>query len=187
MAGLANVTQEILKVAQDKAKAVQEQAQAGVARIAGDAASKIAEIEEKEAKKRTEEEVERLKRQEISSAELESKKIVLSKKKDVLARAFDETLSDLENAPADKKLEQYRAMVKAVKGIIDNPKAIMSDQDSFTAEDLGVSSVEKDGRIKAGLILRSEDGQVEVDMQYSTILQSIWNREIKTVSSILFG
>jgi V/A-type H+-transporting ATPase subunit E len=186
MAGLANVTQEILKVAQDKAKAVQEQAQAEVARIAGDAASKIAEIEEKEAKKRTEE-VERLKRQEISSAELESKKIVLSKKKDVLARAFDETLSDLENAPADKKLEQYRAMVKAVKGIIDNPKAIMSDQDSFTAEDLGVSSVEKDGRIKAGLILRSEDGQVEVDMQYSTILQSIWNREIKTVSSILFG
>ena len=186
MAGLANVTQEILKVAQDKAKAVQEQAQAEVARIAGDAASKIAEIEEKEAKKRTEE-VERLKRQEISSAELESKKIVLSKKKDVLARAFDETLSDLENAPADKKLEQYRAMVKAVKGVIDNPKAIMSDQDSFTAEDLGVSSVEKDGRIKAGLILRSEDGQVEVDMQYSTILQSIWNREIKTVSSILFG
>ena len=186
MAGLANVTQEILKVAQDKAKAVQEQANAEVARIAGDAASKIAEIEEKEAKKRTEE-VERLKRQEISSAELESKKIVLSKKKDVLARAFDETLSDLENAPADKKLEQYRAMVKAVKGVIDNPKAIMSDQDSFTAEDLGVSSVEKDGRIKAGLILRSEDGQVEVDMQYSTILQSIWNREIKTVSSILFG
>jgi V/A-type H+-transporting ATPase subunit E len=186
MAGLANVTQEILKVAQDKAKAVQEQAQAEVARIAGDAASKIAEIEEKEAKKRTEE-VERLKRQEISSAELESKKIVLAKKKDVLARAFNETLSDLENAPADKKLEQYKAMVKAVKGIIENPKAIMSDQDSFTAEDLGVSSVEKDSRIKAGLILRSEDGQVEVDMQYSTILQSIWNREIKTVSSILFG
>ena len=186
MAGLANVTQEILKVAQDKAKAVQEQASAEVARIAGDAASKIAEIEEKEAKKRTEE-VERLKRQEISSAELESKKIVLAKKKDVLARAFNETLSDLENAPAEKKLAQYKAMVKAVKGIIDNPKAIMSDRDSFTAEDLGVSSVEKDSRIKAGLILRSEDGQVEVDMQYSTILQSIWNREIKTVSSILFG
>ncbi len=186
MAGLANVTQEILKVAQDKAKAVQEQASAEVARISADASSKIAEIEEKEAKKRTEE-VERLKRQEISSAELESKKIVLAKKKDVLARAFSETLSDLENAPAEKKLAQYKAMVKAVEGIIDNPKAIMSDRDSFTAEDLGVSSVEKDSRIKAGLILRSEDGQVEVDMQYSTILQSIWNREIKTVSSILFG
>ena len=43
MAGLANVTQEILKVAQDKAKAVQEQAQAEVARIAGDAALGVAD------------------------------------------------------------------------------------------------------------------------------------------------
>ena len=73
------------------------------------------------------------------------------------------------------------------KKIIDNPKALMSEKDDFSAADLGVSSVEKDGRIKAGLILQSEDGDVEVDLQYSTILQAIWDREIKSVSDILFG
>ena len=78
-------------------------------------------------------------------------------------------------------------MVEAAKKIIDNPKAIMSEKDDFSAADLGVASVEKDGRIKAGLILQSEDGSVEVDLQYSTILQAIWDREIKSVSDILFG
>ena len=78
-------------------------------------------------------------------------------------------------------------MVEVAKKIIDNPKAIMSAKDSFTAADLGVSSVEKDERIAAGLILQSEDGTVEVDLQYSTILQAIWDREIKSVSDILFG
>ncbi|MBR3475954.1 MAG: hypothetical protein IKH39_02165 [Candidatus Methanomethylophilaceae archaeon] len=186
MAVLANVTQEILKTAEDEVSRIKAEAQAEAEKILADASSKVAELEQKEAKKR-DEEVERLKRQEISSAELESKKIVLAKKKEVLAKAFDQTLSDLENAPAEKKLEQYRAMVKKVKDIIPNPKAIMSVNDNFTAEQLGVSSVTKDERVAAGLILQSEDGQVEVDMQYSTILQSIWNREIKTVSSILFG
>ena len=186
MAVLANVTQEILKTAEDEVSRIKAEAQAEAEKILSDASSKVAELEQKEAKKR-DEEVERLKRQEISSAELESKKIVLAKKKEVLAKAFDQTLSDLENAPAEKKLEQYRAMVKKVKDIIPNPKAIMSVNDNFTAEQLGVSSVTKDERVAAGLILQSEDGQVEVDMQYSTILQSIWNREIKTVSSILFG
>ncbi len=186
MAVLANVTQEILKTAEDEVSRLKADAKAEADKILADAESKIAELEEKEAKKR-DEEVERLKRQEISSAELESKKIVLAKKKDILAKAFDETLSELENAPAEKKLEQYKAMVKKVKEVIPDPKAVMSVNDSFTAEQLGVSEVIKDPRVVSGLILQSQDGQVEVDMQYSTILQSIWNREIKTVSDILFG
>lgn len=183
---LANVTQEILKAADDKAVAIKAEADAEIAKINADADAKISEMKEKEDKK-LKEAIERLSRQELSSAELESKKIVLAKKKDLLAEAFESTLADLENAPSDKKLAQYKAMVEAAKKIIDSPKAIMSENDSFTAAELGVTSVEKDSRITAGLILQSEDGQVEVDMQYSTLLQSIWDREIKSVSDILFG
>ncbi len=183
---LANVTQEILKAADEKAAALKAEADAEIAKINADADVKISEMKDKEDKK-LKEAIERLSRQELSSAELESKKIVLAKKKDLLADAFESTLADLENASSDKKLVQYKAMVEAAKKIIENPKAIMSENDSFTAADLGVSSVEKDSRITAGLILQSEDGQVEVDMQYSTLLQSIWDREIKSVSDILFG
>ena len=38
-----------------------------------------------------------------------------------------------------------------------------------------------------GIIFESEDGTLEVDMQYRTILQTIWDREIKSISDILFG
>ena len=183
---LANVTQEILKAADEKAAAIKAEADAEIAKINAAADAKIAETKEKE-DKRLKEAVERLSRQELSSAELESKKIVLAKKKEILKEAFDSALSELENASDDAKLKQYRAMVEVAKTIIENPKALMSEKDSFTAADLGVFSVEKDSRIAAGLILQSEDGQMEVDMQYSTILQSIWDREIKTVSDILFG
>ncbi len=182
---LANVTQEIFKAADEKVAAIKAEADAEIAKINADADARIAETKEKE-DKRLKEAIERLNRQELSSAELESKKIVLAKKKELLTEAFESTLADLVNAPSDVKLAQYKAMVKVAKKIIDSPKAIISENDQFTAADLGVTSVEKDGRIKAGLIFQSEDGDVEVDLQYSTILQAIWDREIKSVSDILF-
>lgn len=183
---LANVTQEISRDADAKAAALKAEADAEVAKITADAEAKIAELKEKEDKK-LKEAIERLERQELSSAELESKKIVLAKKKEILAQTFDSMLADLEGASAAEKLTQYKAMVKVAKGIIENPRALMSEKDDFTAAELGVSEVVKDSKISSGLIFQSEDGSVEVDMQYSTILQSIWDREIKKVSDILFG
>ena len=183
---LANVTQEISRSADEKAAALKAEADAEVARIQADADRKIAELKEKE-EKMTADEIERLNRQEMSSAELESKKLVLAKKKEIMSKVYDETLSGLENASAEVKLAQYKNMVEKAKKIIDNPKALMSEDDSFSAADLGVSSVGTDSRIKGGLILQSEDGTVEVDMQYSTLLQEIWSEQIKAVSDILFG
>ena len=101
---LANVTQEILKSADDRAAAIKAQADAEIAKISADADAKISEMKDKEDKK-LKEAVERLSRQELSSAELESKKIVLAKKKELLTEAFDGTLADLENASSDVKLE----------------------------------------------------------------------------------
>lgn len=183
---LDNVTKEIMASADKEASEIKSQADAEVKVILAEANALISDMKEKEDKK-LKEAVERLKRQELSSAELESKKIVLSKKKEILAKAFETVLADLETAPEDVKLEQYKKMVESAKTVIDKPKALISEKDSFTAKDLGVKSVAKDPRIRAGMILQSEDGTVEVDMQYETVLQAIWDREIKALSDILFG
>lgn len=163
-----------------------EEANTEIKKINANADARISEIEKIEGEK-LKEAIERLDRQEISSAELESKKIILSKEKDILNKVFDTTLAGLENASREVKLAQYQAMVKIAKGIISNPKVLISPNDTFTAMDLGVESVDKDSRITAGIILQSNDKQVEVDMQYSTLLQSIWDCEIKSVFNILFG
>jgi len=182
---LDNVVKEIQASADRQAYDIVSQAKAEVKAILAEADVQISDMKEKE-DKRLKEEVERLKRQELSSAELESKKIVLSKKKEILAKAFETVLADLESAPRDEKLEQYKKMIKSAKTVIDKPKALISPKDDFTAKELGVKSVETDPKIRAGLILQSEDNTVEVDMQYETILQAIWNREIKAMSDILF-
>ncbi|MDR0309285.1 MAG: hypothetical protein LBH88_00800 [Candidatus Methanoplasma sp.] len=183
---LDNVTKEIMASADKQSADIRLQAAAEVKAILAEADALISDMKEKE-DKRLKETIERLKRQELSSAELESKKIILSKKREILAKAFEKALADLESAPRDVKLEQYKSIVKSVKAVIDKPKVIMSPKDDFTAKDLGVKSVEKDPKITAGLILQNEDDTIEVDMQYATILQAIWNREIKALSDILFG
>lgn len=183
---LDDVKMEICRSAEESAAAVKASADAEIAKIMADADAQISTMKTKE-EKRLKEAIENLDRQEISSAELESKKIVLAKKKEILARAFTETLAELESAPVDKKLVQYKKMVEASKQVIDKPKAYHAKGESFTAKDLGVSSVAVDDRITGGLVLESEDGTIQVDMQYKTILQTIWDREMKSLSDILFG
>ncbi len=183
---LDNVTKEIIASADTKVAEITVQQTVELKRIQAEADAAISEMKEKEDKK-LKDAIELLKRQELSSADLESKKIVLSKKKEILAKAFETALNDLESASSEEKLKQYREMVESAKTVIDKPKAFISKNDKFTASQLKVSSVEVDPRIRAGIILQSEDGTIEVDMQYETLLQTIWDREIKTLSDILFG
>lgn len=183
---LDSVTKEIQASAEASVAKLREEQAAEIAAINQKADAQIADMKEKQAKKVAAAK-ETLSRQERSSAELESKKVVLSKKKEVLNQAYEAALESLENAPAAKKLAYYKAMVKSAKKIIAEPKALMSEKDSFSAADLGVKSVEKDPKVRSGLILQSEDGQIEVDMQFDVILRGIWDSNLKQISDILFG
>ena len=100
---LESVTKEIEASAQASAAKIREEQAAEIKAINDQADAQIAEMKEKQDKK-VAETVGTLARQERSSAELESKKVVLSKKKEVLNRAFEAALANLENMPADKKL-----------------------------------------------------------------------------------
>ncbi len=183
---LDSVKTEIDKSAADAVAAIKAEASAEVAKILAEADKEIAVKKEKE-DKRLEEAVERLRRQELSSAELESKKVVLAKKKEILEKAFASALASLEGASDAEKLKQYKEMIDANKGVIKNPKVYVPKGSKIKAVDLGVSSVEEDGMITGGIILESEDGTIQLDLQYKTLLQTIWEREIKSLSDILFG
>ena len=183
---LDSVTKEIMASAEAQIARIQKEQAKEIQAINAEADAQIAEMKATQ-DKRVAEAKETLARQERSSAELESKKLVLSKKKELLAEAFESALEQLEAMPADKKLAYYKAMVASAKDIIPEPKAFISEKDKFSAADLGVKSVEKDPRISAGLILQSEDGKFEVDMQYRVLLQNIWDSNLKQLSDILFG
>ena len=182
---LDSVTKDIMDSANASVAAIEAERDAEVAKIMAETDSVISDMKKKEDKRRKEA-VEQLGRQMLSSAELESKKIILSKKKEILDKAFAESLASLESASAATKKKQYKKMVDAVKMVTDDPKAYCSKDEKMTAEDIGVSKLEKVSEITGGLILESEDGTVQVDMQYKTILQTVWDREMKVLSDILF-
>ena len=183
---LDSVKEDITRSAQETVKAINAERDAEISKIKAEADKVVSDMKMKE-EKRLKEAIEHLGRQEVSSAELESKKIVLAKKKEILTQAFNETLDGLENAPAKVKKEQYKKMVDAAKKVIAEPKAYCAKGETIKAEDLGVSSLTKVDSITGGLILESKDGTIQVDMQYRTILQTVWDREMKALSDILFG
>ncbi|MDR2865889.1 MAG: hypothetical protein LBV13_00565 [Methanomassiliicoccaceae archaeon] len=183
---LDNVTKDIRDSAKASAASIGAERDAEVARIMAEADAVISDMKVKE-DKRLKEVIEQLGRQTLSSAELESKKIVLSKKKEMLEKAFAESLRSLESASAATKKKQYKQMVDAAMKVIDDPKAYCSKDEGITAADIGVSKLEKVAGITGGLILESKDGTIQVDMQYKTILQTVWDSELKGLSDILFG
>ncbi len=175
-----------MEAAEAQAAAIRKDGEAEAAKLLSQAEAAVSEMKEKE-ENRLEDVVGRLTRQELSSAELESKKVVLAKKKEILDRSFDETLADLESADAKTKKKYYGMMVAAAKGVIDDPKAYCPPSEGKNLKGLEVSEVIEDPSVVSGLILESVDGLVRLDMQFRNLLSAVWEREIKSLSDILFG
>ncbi len=183
---LDSVRKDILESAEAQADEQMRVARDEAAAILAEADQTISEMREKEGK-RLEEALERLRRQELSSAELESKKIVLARQKEILNRAFQESLSALEASNAATKKRHYAAMVKATEDFFDKPKIFCPLGEKDRLKELKAHSVSEDGSIAGGLILESQDGSMRVDMQYETVLRTIWDEKLKELSDILFG
>jgi len=183
---LDNVRKDIIESAKAKGAEHMLAAQKEAAAIMAEAEATISEMRKREGKK-LEEAIEHLRRQELSSAELESKKIVLAKQKDILNRAFQDSLAALEDSKPATKKQYYAKMVEATQGLLEEPKIHCPTGEKARLKDVKAHSVMEDADITGGLILESQDGSVRVDMQFETILRSVWEKELKDLSDILFG
>jgi V/A-type H+-transporting ATPase subunit E len=129
----------------------------------------------------------RLRQQEISSAELEAKRIVLNAKKEVLDRSYQETLKDLESMSETEKTKVYQTILGKAKKIISKPKVICPRGESrLVQKDSEITSV-TEADMAPGLILESQDGTIRLDYRFNTMLGSVWEKELKNVSNVLFG
>lgn len=129
----------------------------------------------------------RLRQQEISSAELEAKRIILNAKKEILDRSHAETLKELESMSAAEKGRIYSKIMADAKKIISKPKVLCpKGEASLVPRESELASVTETD-MGAGLVLESQDGTIRLDYRFSTILGSVWEKEMKNVSNILFG
>lgn len=128
----------------------------------------------------------RMRRQELSSAELEAKKIVLNKRKDVLNRAFEEMLKELSTMDHKEKSALYKKIVADGKKTIHRPKVFIPKGEADLLAGLRGCESLTEIDMGSGLILENEDGTVRLDYRFKTILESIWDRDMKSISNMLF-
>jgi V/A-type H+-transporting ATPase subunit E len=183
---LDKVVKDIVDSARREADALIKSAEDERETILRDARDKVSKMR-KAQEKDLEDALKRLRRQEISSAELEAKKIVLNKKKEILDRTFEEALSELSHMPIDDKKRIYLKSIEAAKTVIPQPRVYCPVGDAgLLAGVEGLSSVDEMD-MESGLILENEDGSMRLDYRFRNVLESIWEQELRQVSEILFG
>jgi V/A-type H+-transporting ATPase subunit E len=165
--------QRVQEAEKERAKILQESDQ----RI-----DKMRKVEEKE----LQDGLMRMRRQELSSAELEAKKIVLNKRKDILNRAFEEMLKELSAMDHKEKSALYKKIVADGKKVIHRPKVFIPKGEADLLAGLRGCESLTETDMGSGLILENEDGTVRLDYRFKTILESIWDRDMKSISNVLF-
>jgi V/A-type H+-transporting ATPase subunit E len=183
---LDNVVGQILDSANKDAEKLIQDAEKERAAILQQADENIA-AKKKVQDKDLEQALIRLKQQELSSAELEAKRIVLNARKEVLDEAFRETLKELNAMSASEKTKVYAKIISKGQSTIHSPKVYCPKGDaSLLGSASGVRAV-IEREMEPGLILESEDGSISLDYRFKTILEGVWDKELKNVSNVLFG
>ncbi|QLH74880.1 MAG: hypothetical protein HPY73_05110 [Methanomassiliicoccales archaeon] len=183
---LDNVVGQILDSANKEAEKLIQEAEKEKAAILQQADENIA-AKKKAQEKELELALARLRQQEMSSAELEAKRVVLNAKKAALDEAFQETLKELNSISSTERAKVYGKIITKAQSVIPNPKVYCPKGDAaLLGNAMGVRAViEKD--MEPGLILESEDGTISLDYRFKTVLEGVWEKELKNVSNILFG
>ncbi len=180
--GLEEVKEEIIRNAKEQEAALIAEARRGAGRIAKEAEKKIKEMEERiEAGiKKT---ADSIKKQEIASAEMENKKMLLDEKKNIIGAVFVDAKKRLQSLD-DKKREAYiRKLLEKTINDIEVAYVYCNKKDVRFVKDLKALPAD----ITGGLIAENKEKTVRVDYSFETMLQSIKENELQNISKLLFG
>lgn len=181
---LDKVVADILESAQKDAQTYLKSADEEKSSILKAADESIA-VKGKERDKELQDALRRLRQQEISSAELEAKRIVLNAKKEMLDKSFQATLKELKALDKDTKSELYGKIIADSKKSISNPKVYCPRGDMLLL--LGKAEKVVEIEMEPGLILESQSGDIRLDYRFKSLLESVWEKELKNISTVLFG
>ncbi len=181
--GLETIVSDIRAKAEARAKEIDEEARREVDKILAEAeseAKKIKASREELAKK----EIQRLRQQELSSANLEVKRMILNSKKEILDKVYQKTLEDIKNLPDKKNKDILQSLIKLHSG--EGARIYSNARDEAFVKK--ASKLTYMGNIDCigGIVIENEDGSVYLDYTYDTLIKDINEKSLKKISGILF-
>lgn len=184
--GLDKLVEDILRKGQEQAREIVRQGEAERDEQTGAADGEIKESRER-ALKRVEGQIAQLEQHELSSAELESRKILLAAQREVLEDLKERSLAELAAYPPEKKHPLYAKLFAKAKGILGDCNVYSNEADrSALKPPPGIASV---GTIDCvgGLVFESKDRSVRLDYRFETMLEEVWSQKMNEIYTQLFG
>jgi V/A-type H+-transporting ATPase subunit E len=183
---LDKVVKDILDIARMEANKLSEEAEKEKAAILRAADEEIAK-KRKVQGRALQEALRRLTRQEISSAELEAKRMILNARKEILDKILEETLHEIESIPSQEKAKIYCKIYSNAKNLVPRPKVMCPRGESKLLSACVEPEIIMESDMRPGLILESEDGTIRLDYRFKSILEEVWEKELRDISNMLFG
>jgi V/A-type H+-transporting ATPase subunit E len=182
--GLDKVIENIQKEGKEKVNEILHNAEIQAAQILQ---SKQQVIEETAVKKRQELEkyIEQLKAQELSSVEIDVKKIRLNAEKDVLTHTYQECLKALSTLPHDKILSIL--LKKASQEFPEAAFIYSNPRDESLVRSLTKISYAGTIDTIGGIILENQEKDLTLDYRYEIIAELVWEQSLKEIASKLFA
>jgi V/A-type H+-transporting ATPase subunit E len=190
---LETVAEDIRDEARERAEEIIAQAESEADEIVDQAETEADEIVD-QAETEAEREIDQEREQRLSSAKLEAKQLRLEARRDALA----DVESAAEDAIADLEGETREELTRA---LVESAAAEFADADSVQVyaradDEALVESIlaDYDGWEVAGeydclggVVVESEASRVRVNNTFDSVLDDVWENELKEVSARLFG
>ncbi|HQB99313.1 MAG TPA: V-type ATP synthase subunit E family protein, partial [Methanospirillum sp.] len=189
--GLEAVIAEIKEKGRNEAEAIIQGGNSRKDELLGAAKQEI-ELLKQSVKDDVEKNLSQIISQEEAAAHLVVKRQILNTQKDLMDQVYSQALEKILEMPESFHKEAITSMLKKAEGEIPKGKVSCALRDEkilkkllkeseFSAYKFG-SVIEIDG----GVIVESDDGQLQVDYSYRTFLNQVWESGLKDASDLLF-
>ncbi|GAB7010039.1 V-type ATP synthase subunit E [Halorubrum trueperi] len=188
---LDTVVEDVRDEARARAEEIREAAESEADEIVAEAEADAERIRE-ERLAEVDREIEQEREQTLSSAKLEAKQERLSARRDVLQDVYDDVESTIESLDGDRRRDLTETLLDATLAEFDDDADVAvytRAADVDLVEDLVADrNADVDGEIDClgGVVAESDTSRVRVNNTFDSILESVWDDELKNISERLF-
>lgn len=189
---LDTVVEDIREEARAHAEEIEESADERAAEIVADAEAEAEEIRQT-AEREVEREIERKREQRIASANLEAKKERLEARREVLSTVREELEDRIATLPDDDREELVRVLLDAAGAEFEGAESVevytrSADADLVESILDDYDDYELAGEIDCigGVVVESEDSRVRVNYTFDSLLEDVWEDNLKAISARIF-
>ncbi|WP_144924611.1 V-type ATP synthase subunit E [Halorubrum salsamenti] len=187
---LDTVVEDVRDEARARAEEIREAAESEADEIVAEAEADAERIRE-ERLAEVDRQIDQEREQTLSSAKLEAKQERLGARRDVLEDVYDDVEAAIEGLDGDRRRELTETLLDATLAEFDDEEVAVytrAEDVDLVEELVEGRNAEVDGEVDClgGVVAESDTSRVRVNNTFDSILESVWDDELKNISERLF-